>query len=105
MVTISFYHEKFQKINFSVGIEAENDPLDIPIFGFQLFFLQKVRSSVRPKYSVIFIGCDEHSVLNFTEIEHPWLKKIKVFQINWNIFIENQPSMHGAAYFAYIRMS
>ena len=50
MVKNSFYHEIFQNMNFNIGIdsiETKNDPLNIPIFGFQLFFLPKLRSSER----------------------------------------------------------
>ena len=37
-------HRLMQNIGFSVGIEAKNDPLNIPIFGFELIFLKEVRS-------------------------------------------------------------
>ena len=40
MVTLR--HETFQNIGFSVGIEAKNDPLNIPIFGFEIIFLKEV---------------------------------------------------------------
>jgi len=36
-------HETFQNVIFSVRIEAKNDPLNIPIFGFELIFLKEVR--------------------------------------------------------------
>ena len=37
-------HETFQNTGFSDGIEAKNDPLNIPAFGFELIFLNEVRS-------------------------------------------------------------
>ena len=43
MVTVLY--KTFQNIAFSVGIEAKNDPLNIPIFGFELIFLKEVRSN------------------------------------------------------------
>ena len=43
MVTVR--HKLMQNIGFSVGIRAKNDPLNIPIFGFELIFLKEVRSS------------------------------------------------------------
>ena len=39
------YHKTLQNIGFSVGIEAKNGLLNIPIFGFELIFLKEVRSS------------------------------------------------------------
>ena len=47
MVTVC--HETFQNIGFSVGIEAKNDPLNIPIFGFELIFLKEARSKQNKK--------------------------------------------------------
>ena len=44
MVTVLY--ETFQNIGFSVGIEAKNDPLNNPIFGFELIFLKEVRSRI-----------------------------------------------------------
>ena len=42
---MAVFHETFQNIEFSVGIEAKNDPLNIPIFWFELIFLKELRSS------------------------------------------------------------
>ena len=42
MVTVR--HEIFQNIGFSVGIEAKNDMLNIPIFEFKLISLKEVPS-------------------------------------------------------------
>ena len=42
-------HETFQNNGFSVGIEAKIDPLNIPIFGFDLIFLKEVRSRILSK--------------------------------------------------------
>ena len=42
MVTVN--HRSMKNIRFSVEIEAKNDPLNVPIFGFELIFLKEVRS-------------------------------------------------------------
>ena len=42
---ILVYHKTFQNIRFSDGIKTKNDPLNIPIFGFEVIFLKEVRSS------------------------------------------------------------
>ena len=54
MVTVLY--DTFQNIVFSVGIEAKNDPLNIPIFGFELIFLQEVRSSCLNCYKNYALG-------------------------------------------------
>ena len=43
-ISIWFYHETFQNIRFSVGIEVKIDPLKITLFGSTNIFLQKVCS-------------------------------------------------------------
>ena len=52
MVTLR--HETFQNIIFSVGIQAKNDPLNIPLFGFEQILLQKLRSY--PLYKLLTKG-------------------------------------------------
>ena len=44
------YHETFENMTFSVGMEHKNDPLNIPIFGSQSNFLQNVRSRIPNKH-------------------------------------------------------